>query len=80
MGPNFDYLPFGGGRRICPGTSFGLQAAHSVLAGLLHAFEVSTPGNAPVDMSESNGLTIDKAMPLKVMLAPRLPKEFYEFT
>ncbi|KAF8022903.1 hypothetical protein BT93_F0421 [Corymbia citriodora subsp. variegata] len=80
MSPNFDFMPFGGGRRICPAISFGLQLVHSVLARLLYAFEVSTPDNSPVDMLESNGLTVGKAMPLKVMLAPRLPNEFYEFT
>ncbi|KAK3424716.1 hypothetical protein EUGRSUZ_F01487 [Eucalyptus grandis] len=80
MGPNFDFMPFGGGRRICPGISFGLQMVHSVLARLLHAFKISTPDNSPVDMSEINGLTVGKAMPLEVMLAPRLPNELYEFT
>ncbi|XP_030545468.1 cytochrome P450 CYP82D47-like [Rhodamnia argentea] len=76
---NFEYLPFGGGRRICPGMSFGLQSVHSMLARLLHAFEVSTPDNSPVDMLESFGITVDKATPLEVMLAPRLPNEVYEF-
>ncbi|KAL3734080.1 hypothetical protein ACJRO7_023434 [Eucalyptus globulus] len=80
MGPNFDFMPFGGGRRICPGISFGLQMVHSVLARLLHAFKISTPDNSAVDMSEINGLTVGKAMPLEVMLAPRLPNELYEFT
>ncbi|KAL3719451.1 hypothetical protein ACJRO7_004417 [Eucalyptus globulus] len=78
MGPNFDFMPFGGGRRICPGISFGLQVVHSVLARLLHAFDVSTPDNSPVDIPEINGLMVCKAMPLEVMLTPRLPNEFYE--
>ncbi|XP_010064545.2 cytochrome P450 82A3 [Eucalyptus grandis] len=78
--PNFEYMPFGGGRRICPGMSFGLQSVHLVLAKLLHAFEVSTPDNSPVDMSESFGITVGKETPLEVMLSPRLPTEVYEFT
>ncbi|KAF8022910.1 hypothetical protein BT93_F0427 [Corymbia citriodora subsp. variegata] len=77
--PNFEYLPFGGGRRICPGMSFGLQSVHSILARFLHAFEVLTPNNLPVDMSESFGITVGKETPLEVMLAPRLAKEVYEF-
>ncbi|KAF8022911.1 hypothetical protein BT93_F0428 [Corymbia citriodora subsp. variegata] len=78
--PNFEYLPFGGGRRICPGMSFGLQSVHYMLARFLHAFDVSTPDNLPVDKSESTGITINKAMPIEVMLTPRLPNEVYEFT
>ncbi|XP_010040235.2 cytochrome P450 CYP82D47 [Eucalyptus grandis] len=76
---NFEFLPFGGGRRICPGMSFGLQFVHSMLARFLHAFEISTLDNLPVDMSETFGITIEKATPLKVMLTPRLPDEVYEF-
>ncbi|XP_030521471.1 cytochrome P450 CYP82D47-like [Rhodamnia argentea] len=79
-GLNFEYLPFGGGRRACPGMSFALQSTHSMLARFLHAFEVSTPNNLPVDMSEGLGITVEKATPLEVMLAPRLPNEVYEFT
>ncbi|KAI3439681.1 uncharacterized protein J3R85_004520 [Psidium guajava] len=29
---NFELLPFGGGRRICPGISFALQMVHFLLA------------------------------------------------
>ncbi|XP_030447095.1 cytochrome P450 CYP82D47-like isoform X1 [Syzygium oleosum] len=75
---NFELLPFGGGRRICAGMSFALQSLHFVLARFLHAFDVSTPGNSPVDMSEDFGATIKKARPLEVMLAPRLPRELYD--
>ncbi|XP_030472040.2 cytochrome P450 CYP82D47-like [Syzygium oleosum] len=79
-GPKFEYLPFAGGRRICPGISFGLQSMLSILARFLHAFEVSTLDDSQVDMSEGFGITVDKATPLEVMLAPRLPNEVYEFT
>ncbi|KAI6688213.1 hypothetical protein NL676_025041 [Syzygium grande] len=76
---NYDYLPFGVGRRSCPGMSFGFQFVHSMLARFLHAFEVSTLDNLPVDMSETFGITIEKATPLEVMLAPRLPSDVYKF-
>ncbi|KAF8022900.1 hypothetical protein BT93_F0419 [Corymbia citriodora subsp. variegata] len=75
---NFELLPFGGGRRSCAGMSFALQSLHFILARFLHAFEVSTPGNSSVDMSEDFGATIKKARPLEVMLTPRLPRELYE--
>ncbi|KAF8022905.1 hypothetical protein BT93_F0423 [Corymbia citriodora subsp. variegata] len=78
--PKFEYMPFGSGRRICPGMSFGLQSVHSMLSRFLHAFEISTPGSSPVDMSEGFGITVDKLTPLEVLLAPRLPDEVYEST
>ncbi|KAK3424717.1 hypothetical protein EUGRSUZ_F01490 [Eucalyptus grandis] len=74
---NIALLPFGGGRRICPGISFGLEMVHFLLAKFLHAFEISTVDNSPVDMSEIFGPTILKATPLEVMLKPRLTRELY---
>ncbi|XP_010060877.2 cytochrome P450 82A3 [Eucalyptus grandis] len=78
--PKFGYMPFGSGRRICPGMSFGLQSVHSMLSRFLHAFEISTPDSSPVDMSEGFGITVDKLTPLEVLLAPRLPDEVYKLT
>ncbi|KAM7514175.1 hypothetical protein LguiA_003758 [Lonicera macranthoides] len=76
-GQHFELIPFGAGRRICPGMAFGIQILHLVLATLLHSFEISTPSNAPVDMTESAGLTNLKATPLDVLLAPRLASHLY---
>ncbi|KAI6688216.1 hypothetical protein NL676_025044 [Syzygium grande] len=75
---NFTLLPFGGGRRICPEISFGLETVHFLLARFLHAFKISTVDDLPVDMSEIFGLTNKKATPLKVMLKPRLTRELYQ--
>ncbi|KAL2905220.1 Cytochrome P450 82A3 [Bienertia sinuspersici] len=71
-GHHFELLPFGAGRRMCPGISFGLQVVHLSLATLLHAFDFSTPDSAPVDLTESFGLTSMKTNPLLVLLAPTL--------
>ncbi|KAJ8450746.1 hypothetical protein Cgig2_021218 [Carnegiea gigantea] len=76
-GQDFKLIPFGSGRRICPGMSFALQMLHLGLASFLHAFEVSTPSDAPVDMSERFGLTILKAEPLEVLIAPILSSKAY---
>lgn len=76
-GQNFEFIPFGAGRRICPGANFGMHMLHLVLANLLHAFEVSTVGDEEVDMSESVGLTNLKATPLDVLIAPRLSPNLY---
>ena len=77
-GQNFELIPFGSGRRACPGISFGLQMLHLTLASLIHAFEISTPSNAPVDMSATFGLTNIKSTPLDVVVKPRLPSNLFE--
>ena len=71
-GQNFELIPFGSGRRVCPAISFALQVLHLVLAKLLHAFEIATPSDELVDMTEASGLTNLKATPLDVLLTPRL--------
>ncbi|KAL5571724.1 hypothetical protein UlMin_021321 [Ulmus minor] len=77
-GHNFEFIPFGSGRRICPGISFALQAMQLTLANLLQGFDLTTPFDEPVDMLETIGLTNLKAMPLDVLLNPRLPSKAYE--
>ncbi|CAI0558572.1 unnamed protein product [Linum tenue] len=73
-----EYMPFGSGRRSCPGMAFGIHMVNSVLASFLHAFEIRRVGDdAVVDMTESPGLTNMKATPLEVLVSPRLPLEVY---
>ncbi|XVE94801.1 hypothetical protein REPUB_Repub02eG0040800 [Reevesia pubescens] len=76
-GQHFEMIPFGCGRRLCPGITLGLQMLHLTLASLLHAFHISTPSNARVDMTETVGLTNIKASPLEVLITPRLSPKIY---
>ena len=76
-GKSFELIPFGSGRRVCPGISFGLQVVNLALASFLHMYDISTPSNAPVDMTESPSPTNLKATPLEVFITPRLPSKFY---
>ena len=76
-GQDFELIPFGAGRRACPGTTLALQVLHLVLANFLHGFEISSPTSAPIDMSESIGLTNMKSTPLEVLLKPRLSNNLY---
>ncbi|KAF5962005.1 hypothetical protein HYC85_003214 [Camellia sinensis] len=76
-GQHFELIPFGAGRRVCPGIAFGIQMLHLVLARLLHGFEILPASNALVDMSESAGLTNMKATPLEVLVKPRLSHNLY---
>ncbi|XP_020236836.1 cytochrome P450 CYP82D47 [Cajanus cajan] len=72
-GQHFELLPFGGGRRSCPGMPFALQMTHFALATFLQVFEVTTPNNTQVDMSATFGLTCIKTTPLEILAKPRLP-------
>ncbi|XP_028757661.1 cytochrome P450 CYP82D47-like [Neltuma alba] len=76
-GQHFELIPFGAGRRACPGIAFGLQMTHLALAGLLQAFDVTTPSDAAVDMSATFGLTHIKTDPLQVLFSPRLSPSLF---
>ncbi|KAK9164025.1 hypothetical protein Syun_004927 [Stephania yunnanensis] len=71
-GQHFELIPFGSGRRMCPGISFAINVLHLTLARLLHEFELETPDDAPVDMNEGPGVTLMKANPLRVLVSPRM--------
>ncbi|KAK9136199.1 hypothetical protein Syun_015529 [Stephania yunnanensis] len=77
-GQHYELIPFGAGRRVCPGVSFALQVVTLALARLLHGFELKTPNGEPVDMTEGAGLANVKATPLEVLLAPKLPLHLYQ--
>ncbi|KAF7153143.1 hypothetical protein RHSIM_Rhsim01G0222200 [Rhododendron simsii] len=73
----FEYLPFGSGRRSCPGAKAAHLMTHLTLARLLQGFNVTAPMDGMVDMSEGLGLVLPKATPLDVVVFPRLKRELY---
>ncbi|KFK33574.1 hypothetical protein AALP_AA5G031500 [Arabis alpina] len=62
-GNNFELLPFGAGRRICPGMYMGTSMVEFGLANMLYHFDWKLPEGMVVediDMEESPGLTVSK--------------------
>ncbi|CAA7023237.1 unnamed protein product [Microthlaspi erraticum] len=69
-GLNFDLLPFGSGRRMCPGMAMGVALVHLALINLLYRFDWKLPdGMEPedVDLLESYGLVCPKKVPLQLI-------------
>ncbi|TVU43846.1 hypothetical protein EJB05_10344, partial [Eragrostis curvula] len=68
------YLPFGTGRRICPGINFAIATIEVMLANLLCHFDWKLPsGVTGIDMTESFGLTVHRTE--KLLLLPLLPQD-----
>ncbi|EFH39112.1 CYP82G1 [Arabidopsis lyrata subsp. lyrata] len=74
---DFGYIPFGSGRRSCPGVNLGLRVVHFVLARMLQGFELRKVSDEPVDMAEGPGLALPKINPVEVVVMPRLEPELY---
>ncbi|GLU05338.1 hypothetical protein SLE2022_224410 [Rubroshorea leprosula] len=63
-GRNFQYLPFGAGRRICPGLPLGIRMIHLMLGSIVHSFEWRLPPGEELDMKDQFGVTLKKAKSL----------------
>ncbi|KAB1228273.1 Premnaspirodiene oxygenase [Morella rubra] len=75
-GTNFEFIPFGGGRRICPGISPALASIELALSQLLYHFDWKLPNEIKpeeLEMSESMGLTIKRKNNLYLMATPWNP-------
>nr|XP_034905760.1 geraniol 8-hydroxylase-like [Populus alba] len=69
-GRDFELIPFGAGRRICPGLPLGHKMVHLTLASLIHSFDWKiaddlTPED--IDTSETYGITLHKSEPLRAI-------------
>ncbi|CAD6247809.1 unnamed protein product [Miscanthus lutarioriparius] len=75
-GADFELIPFGAGRRICPGMAFGLAHIELALAALLFHFDWSLPGGLAaeeLDMTEAFGIATPRRSDLLVVAIPSVP-------
>ncbi|XP_020189218.1 flavonoid 3',5'-hydroxylase 1-like [Aegilops tauschii subsp. strangulata] len=80
LGSHFELIPFGAGRRICAGARMGVTLVHHMLGALVHAFDWEVPegGGMDMDMDEDFGLALQKKVPLRAVLRPRLAPGAYQ--
>jgi cytochrome P450 len=66
-GNDYQLLPFGACRRVCPAISFALPALEIALASLVCNFDWELPTGTRPDMSEAPGLTTPPLAPLRLV-------------
>lgn len=73
-GQHFQFMPFGSGRRGCPGMGLALQSVPAVVAALVQCFDwaAATGDVEAIDMEEADGLVCARKHPLQLRPAPRL--------
>ncbi|TVU46271.1 hypothetical protein EJB05_05796, partial [Eragrostis curvula] len=75
-GADFEFIPFGAGRRMCPGMALGLVNMELALASLLYHFDWTLPNGKSMeelDMSEMCGITVKRKSKLVLKATTRIP-------
>ncbi|KAM7483135.1 hypothetical protein LguiB_007718 [Lonicera macranthoides] len=68
-GFHFKLIPFGAGRRGCPGALFVMAVIELALANLLYTFDIALQDGQraeDLDMTETSGITVHKKSPILV--------------
>ncbi|KAJ8748047.1 hypothetical protein K2173_001010 [Erythroxylum novogranatense] len=72
-GHDFNLIPFGSGRRSCPGVEFAFSVDQVVLANIVYKFNWASPSGSKgedLDTSESTGITVHRKFPLNAIATP----------
>lgn len=70
-GEGYKLLPFGTGRRACPGANLGKKVVGLVLGSLIQCFDWDKEGDGEIDMTEGVAITMPKKVPLEALYKPR---------
>ncbi|KAL3526830.1 hypothetical protein ACH5RR_011486 [Cinchona calisaya] len=64
-------MPFGMGRRSCPGSGLAQRVVGLTLGSLIQSFDWKRISEEEIDLAEGKGATIPKAKPLEAMCKAR---------
>ncbi|XP_015896286.3 (S)-N-methylcoclaurine 3'-hydroxylase isozyme 1 [Ziziphus jujuba] len=75
-GNDFQFIPFGSGRRMCPGAAMATKHVSLIVASLIHSFDWSLPqGKDPKDMNMNGKYGIDMVKEEPLLLIPKTKSE-----
>ncbi|RDX77553.1 Isoflavone 2'-hydroxylase, partial [Mucuna pruriens] len=67
----YNMIPFGTGRRACPGSALAKRVMAHALGALIQSFHWDRIGHQEIDMAEGIGITMPKLEPLVALCHPR---------